>query len=162
MWPPRSIVVPVTLAADSNQLVSVAAPLAAGFAAELVLVGIAPLAPTRGAVADSGDIPPLADEDEQRFIDLLVQERLDELRAGLPAGVDARTILTWGSVPVALIATARDEHAELIVVAMRRASGIGHVLHDHADRHVLQHSGVPVLVVPIGSLRAAKRGPGVR
>jgi nucleotide-binding universal stress UspA family protein len=153
-WPPRSIIVPVGLAAHSERLVSVAAGLAAGLGAELILAGIAPLAPARGAAAQARDLTPLPSNDEQRLMDLLVGERLEELSDGLPDGVRFRVLLTWGSLPVALVAAARDEHAELIVVGMRRGRAIGHALHDHADRHVLHHSEVPVLVVPIESPRA--------
>jgi nucleotide-binding universal stress UspA family protein len=154
MRAPRSIIVPVGLAADSNRLVSLAAAVAAGVGAELILAGIAPLAAAAGAAAQAGDLTPLPGSDGQPLIDLLVRERLEELSTGLPDGVQVRTVLTWGSLPTALIAVAREEHAELIVVAMRRATGIGHALHDHADRYVLHHSDVPVLVVPIESPRA--------
>jgi nucleotide-binding universal stress UspA family protein len=152
-WPPRSIVAPVTLAAEVNRVVPVAAGLAAGLGAELVLVGIAPLAPMPAVAAQAGEPTPVARHDEQQLIDLLVRERLDELSTGLPHGAQARTVLTWGSLPVALIAAARDEQADLIVVGMPRSSGIGHVLHDHADRYVLHHSDVPVLVVPLAGPR---------
>jgi nucleotide-binding universal stress UspA family protein len=148
---PRSIIVPVTLAPESPQLVSVAAALAERLDAELVIVGIAPLAAPVGAVAQAEEITPLAPNDEQWLLDLLVRERLDELSSELPAGVRSRTILTWGPFGVALLAAARDEQAELIVVPMRRESRLGHALHDHDDRHVLHHSDVPVLVVPTRS-----------
>jgi nucleotide-binding universal stress UspA family protein len=149
MWQPRTIIVPVGLAADSNRLVSTAAALAAGSGAELILAGIAPLAPANGAAPQPGELTSQPGADGQPLIDLLVRERLEDLSAGLPDGVRARTVLTWGTVPVALIAAAREVHADLIVVAMQRAARIGHVLHDHADRYVLHHSDVPVLVVPV-------------
>ena len=124
MWPPRSIIVPVGLAADSKPLVDVAAGLAAGLGAELILAGIAPLAPTNGTAAQAGDLTPLPVRDDQTLIDLLVRERLDELSTGLPDPTRARAVLSWGSVPVALIAAAREEQAELIIVGMQgRRSG---------------------------------------
>lgn len=146
--PPRSIVVPITLAADSAQLLEVAAPLAGALGAELTLVGIAPVVPAAPAVAQAGESVGLAPHAEQRLLDLLVQERLDDLSGRLPAAARARTVLTWGPPGPALIAVAREQQAELIVVPMRRDSVLGHALHDHADRHVLHHSDVPVLVVP--------------
>lgn len=154
MEAPRSIIVPVGLAADTNRLVSLAAAMAAGTGAELILAGIAPLTGLPRTVAQAGDLTPVAWNDDQRLIDLLVQERLEELSAGLPDGVQARTLLTWGSAHVALVAAAKEEHAELIVVGMRRGRGLGARLHDHADGYVLHHSTVPVLVVPIESPRA--------
>ncbi len=150
MWPPRSIIVPVALGAEFDGLASTAGALAGALGAELILAGIAPLAPPAPA-AQAGDLTPPPLRNDQPFIDELVRERLDELSGRMPERVLVRTVLTWGSVPVALIAAAREEHAELIVVAMRRAGALGHALHDHADRHVLYHSDVPVLVVPVES-----------
>jgi nucleotide-binding universal stress UspA family protein len=157
MRAPRCIVVPVTLAADSPQIVSAAAALAEELDAELVLVGIAPPAPPVRSAAGVDDGAWLAADNQQRFLDLLVRERLDELSGDLPAGVRVRTILSWGPAGPAIVETARDEQAELIVVPMRRETALGHALHDHVDRHVLHHSEVPVLVVPTTRPRAAPR-----
>jgi len=126
--PPRSIVVPITLAADSAQLLEVAAPLAGALGAELTLVGIAPVVPAAPAVAQAGESVGLAPHAEQRLLDLLVQERLDDLSGRLPAAARARTVLTWGPPGPALIAVAREQQAELIVVPMRRDSVLGHAL----------------------------------
>jgi nucleotide-binding universal stress UspA family protein len=145
---PRCLVAPVTLARDSPQIVAAAAALADALGAELVLVGISPLAAPVRAAAQAEDASWLAADNQQRILDLLVRERLDELSGDLPAGLRVRTILTWGPAGPALIEAARAEDAELIVVAMERGSLLGHALHDHDDRHVLHHSDVPVLVVP--------------
>jgi nucleotide-binding universal stress UspA family protein len=56
--------------------------------------------------------------------------------------------MTWEPAGPGLVEAAQEAHAELIVVPMRRGSALGHALHDIADRHVLHHGGVPVLVVP--------------
>jgi nucleotide-binding universal stress UspA family protein len=65
--------------------------------------------------------------------------------------VSVRTTATYISDPFDLEA-AREHDADLVVVPMRaRAHELGHVLHDHADRYVLHHCDVPVLVVPTTS-----------
>jgi nucleotide-binding universal stress UspA family protein len=138
---PRSIVVPVTLAEDCFEAVAVAAPLAAALRAELVLVGIAPLA-SPAPTLDSGW------RSEQKLVDRIVAARLQELADALPPSVRARTRVTWGPVGAALVAAARDERADLVVVPIRREGELAHLVHDHADRYVLHHSDVPVLVVP--------------
>jgi nucleotide-binding universal stress UspA family protein len=46
------------------------------------------------------------------------------------------------------VEVAREQRADLVVIPMRRAKELAHLLHDHADRYVLHHSDVPVLVVP--------------
>jgi nucleotide-binding universal stress UspA family protein len=155
--PPRRIVVPVTLATDSSQTVSVAGALAAPLDAELVLVGVAPPAPTVRPAAQVEDGAWLATDTQQHFLDQLIRERLEELTGALPQEAQVRSILTWGPPGPAIIEAAREERAELIVVGMRRAWALGHGLHDHVDRHVLHHSDVPVLVVPTTGPRALRR-----
>jgi nucleotide-binding universal stress UspA family protein len=145
---PRCIAAPVTLAPDSAHVVSTATALADALDAELVLVGIVPLAEPASAAAQVENGNWLGADNQQRIVDLLVRERLDELSGDLPAGLRVRTVLTWGPPGPALVEAAHEEHAELIVVAMRRESALAHALHDHDDRHVLHHSDVPVLVVP--------------
>ena len=146
---PRSILVPVTLAEDCVDAVAVAAGLAAGLGAELVLLGIAPLAPADPSLDGSSRIETLVRQtEEQRLVDRIVAERLHELADALPADVRARTLVTWGPVGGALVATAHEERSDLVVVPIRRESELAHLIHDHADRYVLHHSDVPVLVVP--------------
>jgi nucleotide-binding universal stress UspA family protein len=150
---PRCIAAPVTLGPDSAQVVSTAAALADALGAELVLAGIAPLAVPARAAAQVENGNWLDAGNQQRFLDLLVRERLDELSSELPVGLRVRTVLTWGPPGHALVQAAHEESAELIVVAMRRESALGHAIHDHDDRHVVHHSDVPVLVVPTSPAR---------
>jgi nucleotide-binding universal stress UspA family protein len=106
--PPRCIIVPVTFPRDAREVVGVAAAFAGALGAELVLAGIAPLAPP----------------EPQRY----------------------------GPEEIGPIARQREQHADLIVVPMLREGELRHLLHDHADRHVLHHSDVPVLIVPVPSV----------
>jgi nucleotide-binding universal stress UspA family protein len=76
------------------------------------------------------------------------RERLEEIAGGLPASVRVRTMVTWGPLGPALVAIAREQEADLAVIAMHREGEWRHLTHDHADRHVLHHIDVPVLVVP--------------
>jgi nucleotide-binding universal stress UspA family protein len=46
------------------------------------------------------------------------------------------------------VSAVREEDADLIVLPMLRGHELSHLLRDGADRHVLHHSPVPVLVVP--------------
>jgi nucleotide-binding universal stress UspA family protein len=155
---PRSILVPVTLAEDCVEAVAVAAALAAPLGAELVLVGIAPLA-SPAPTLDLGwrSETPAQLAGEQKLVDRIVAERLQELADALPPSVRARTRVTWGPVGAALVAAAADERADLVVVPIRREGELAHLIHDHADRYVLHHSDVPVLVVPTDG-RAAPVG----
>ncbi|HEX2085981.1 MAG TPA: universal stress protein [Solirubrobacteraceae bacterium] len=148
---PRSVLVAVELHdRDRGETVTTAAAYAAALGAELILAGVAPIAEpvlTNAAVAlGPPSAPPVA---EQQVIDRLARERLAELAAHVPDGVPARTVLNWGPLGPAIVATAEMEDAGLVVVPMRREGALGHLLHDGADRYVLHQSRVPVLVVPV-------------
>jgi nucleotide-binding universal stress UspA family protein len=154
---PHTIITPVTFAEDSYEAVAVAASLAAALGSELVLAGIAPAAVPE-PLLDTPDIVLLAQQmQDQQLLDRLVAERLEELARALPPGVRTRTLLTSGPVGPALVAAAREQRADLIVVPIHRETELAHLVHDHADRYVLHHSDVPVLVVPTGANETAHR-----
>ena len=84
--PAKRIIVPVTFAHDSLEAVAVAAGLAAALGAELVLAGIAPLAsPEPSLNGATGTETVLRQADEQKLVDQIVSERLEELVEGFSA-----------------------------------------------------------------------------
>jgi nucleotide-binding universal stress UspA family protein len=154
----QSIIAPVTLAHDSLEAAVVVAELAAALGAELVLAGIAPVAPLEPSDGSPTELEALQRQaEDQRLLDRIMSERLEELAEALPDGVRCRTLLTWGPVGPTLVAAAREEHADLVVVPIRRESELAHLLHDRADRYVLHHSDVPVIVVPANGRTASLR-----
>lgn len=150
---PRSVLVAVALHdPGAGAAVETAGVLAAAFGAEVVVVGVAPLA--QPAPAPDDLVVPLRSvpiADLQTAIDDHTQSQAAEAAQRLPRDVGRRTVLTWGEAGSAIVEAARTEAADLIVVAMRRGGALGHLLHDGADRYVLHHSDVPVLVVPVDS-----------
>lgn len=152
------IIAPVTFAHDSLEAAAVGAELAGALGAELVLAGIAPVAPPDPSYGGPTELEALELQVEhQRVLDQIMSERLQELAGALPDGVRCRTILTWGPVGPTLVEAAREEQADLVVVPIRRESELAHLLHDRADRYVLHHSDVPVIVVPTNGDSAAIR-----
>jgi nucleotide-binding universal stress UspA family protein len=148
---PHTIITPVTFAEDSYEAVGFAASLAAALGSELVLAGIAPAAMPE-PLLDTPELEALAQQmQDQQLLDRLVTERVEELARALPRSVRSRMLLTSGPVGPALVAAAREQRADLIVVPIHRESELAHLAHDHADRYVLHHSDVPVLVVPTGA-----------
>jgi nucleotide-binding universal stress UspA family protein len=137
---PRRILVPVDGDRPAGEAFGLAAALAEGLDAELVLLGVEPAllaeAPTAALVA--------AEESSDR----LHRRRVLEARDRLPAGMRSRAVFGAAPAGPAIVDAAREEEADLVVVPMRRGGELAHVLHDGADRHVLRHSPVPVLVVP--------------
>jgi nucleotide-binding universal stress UspA family protein len=128
---PRRILVPVTLARETAEVATGAATLAAAVHAELLLLGIAPVA---GAPPEQAG--------EQRALDQLVAQRLRELADRLPPAAGARVLLTRGAVGPALVDAARERRADLVVIPLRRDDG--------APAYVLRHAEVPLLLVPSG------------
>jgi nucleotide-binding universal stress UspA family protein len=152
----QRIIAPVTFAPDSLDAATVAAELAAALEAELVLVGVAPVVPPDPSPESPTALDTLqVQAGHQRLLDQIMLERLGELAAGLPEGVRCRSVLSWGPIVPALVAAAAEQRADLIVVPIRRESELGHLAHDHADRYVLHHSDVPVVVVPTNGHRAS-------
>jgi nucleotide-binding universal stress UspA family protein len=142
------IIAPVTFAEDTLEATLVAAELAGALGAELVLAGIVPLVQPEPAEAPDARGALARSAREQELVDRIVGERVAELSAAIPEAIRRRTLLTYGPVGMALVNASREQRADLVVVPMRRESGLAHLLHDHPDRYVLHHSRVPVLVVP--------------
>ena len=148
--PPRSILVGVELhEEDGAAAIATASAYASALGAELILAGVAPIAEPVLSDAVTGLGPPaVAPIAEQQMIDRLAREQLAEAAARIPEAIARRTVLNWGSAGPVLVETAEMESADLIVVPMRHAGALGHLLNDGTDRYVLHHSTVPVLVVP--------------
>jgi nucleotide-binding universal stress UspA family protein len=154
----QRVIAPVTFAHDTLEAAAVAADLAAALGAELVLAGISPVAPFEPSVGSLTELEALQRQlEHQRLMDQIMSERLEELREALPAGLRCRTVLSWGPVGPTLVEEAREHRADLVVVPIRRETELAHLLHDRADRYVLHHSDVPVIVVPTNGNGAAIR-----
>jgi nucleotide-binding universal stress UspA family protein len=154
----QRVIAPVTFAHDSLEAAAVAADLAAALGAELVLAGISPVAPLEPSYGTITELEaPQRQMEHQRLLDQIMSERLEELADAMPDGLRCRTLLTWGPVGPTLVEAAREQEADLVVVPIRRERELAHLLHDRADRYVLHHSDVPVIVVPTNG-----RTPSIR
>lgn len=154
----QRVIAPVTFAHESLEAAAVAADLSAALGAELVLAGIAPVAPFEPSSGAITELEALQRQMEhQQVLDRIMSERLEELAGAMPDGLRCRTMLTRGPVGPTLVETAREQQADLVVVPIRRESAFAHLLHDRADRYVLHHSDVPVIVVPTNGQTAPVR-----
>jgi hypothetical protein len=131
---PRRILVPVTLAPGTADVAAEVAALAAAVHAELLLLGVAPRV-ARGE--ETG---------EQQALERVVARRLEELAGALPAGLDARVLLTRDAVAPALVAAARERRADLVVFPVRRERDPGHLA-------VLRQTDAPLLLVKVAEPR---------
>jgi nucleotide-binding universal stress UspA family protein len=150
---PGRILVAIRPHGDDQAVARYAGELAHSLGATLILLGVSAVMPV-----PTGPMPlvePLdleAQRGEQELVDRMAREDLEEIAATLAPGLSTESVLTWGSPGPATVDAAREHHADLVVVPMQeRDHALGHVLHDHEDRHVLHHCHVPVLVVPTTS-----------
>ena len=91
----------------------------------------------------------MAIRDVQAALDGRTLTGAAEQTSRLPDTVRHRTVLCWAPIGPAIVDAAAHEAADLVVVPMRRAGALGHLLHDGSDWYVLRHCAVPVLVVPV-------------
>jgi nucleotide-binding universal stress UspA family protein len=56
--------------------------------------------------------------------------------------------LSWGPLGPAVIEQAETGEYDLVVIPWPERGALGHLLHDHAARQVLEHCRLPVLLVP--------------
>ena len=150
---PRRILVATRAQDDDRAVVRYAGELACSLGAELIIVAVASVVPiATTAVHAFAPFDVETQLEEQDFVDRVARTHIDELASTLPAGVSSESAVTWGAPGQATVQAAHEHDADLVVVPMRtRDHALGHALHDHADRYVLHHCNVPVLVVPTAS-----------
>jgi nucleotide-binding universal stress UspA family protein len=147
---PRRIMVSTELLWADGTAISVAASLAAATAAELVVVGIAPVLLPEPEPTLFLDGPwTRSHRDEQELLDQVMREHLSDVAARLPAGVRVRTVLDWGTRAGGLLHACHNEHPDLVVVARVEGGPVRRLLHNHTSRAVLGRIEAPVLVVPV-------------
>jgi nucleotide-binding universal stress UspA family protein len=81
------------------------------------------------------------------LMDHLANENLDEVAARIGDDVTVSRALSWGSVGPAIVEQTETGEYDFVVIPWPERGALGHLLHDHAARQVLDHSRVPVLVV---------------
>ena len=147
------LMVAVDESEDCLAAIDVAAELARGLGGTLTLLAAAPVAPAP-APAYSPESPASSVQspgpEQQELLDGVARERLDELVERVGDGIDVRGELSWGPLGRAVIEQAETGSFDLVVVAWPARGALGHLLHDHASRYVLEHSALPVLAVPGG------------
>jgi nucleotide-binding universal stress UspA family protein len=125
-----------------------ATDLAAPLGAEILVISVIDLAksyPGAGYVA---------------LDETLMHERLDAELNGAwsermrKANIASRTLVREGHPASAIVSTAIDEHADLIVMGSRGHSGLTELLVGSVAHHVTHHARTPVVIVPPAAVRA--------
>jgi nucleotide-binding universal stress UspA family protein len=146
---PRRILVPVDGSRAAEAALHVGVALARGLGATLTLLATAPLVeepiPTTALAAYGTLVLP---EEQQEALDQRAKGEVDEAAAELPADVDVRTCVSAGPAGPAIVDEVASGGHDLVVLCRHGRGTVGRLLHDHTAHHVLDHSGVPVLVLP--------------
>jgi nucleotide-binding universal stress UspA family protein len=164
----------IILTHDGSELASLAIPHAAAVAsacnAEIVLLRIIPSAQQDAAAmsiamtpSDMGGAIPIdgtgeaavkmAKEDKRR-----ATQELEKIKVNLEeSGVKKVTLkVVEGSPQPDIVAFAKDEHCDAIVMSTHGRSGLGRVLLGSVTDYVVRHARCPVFVVPPHTERVAK------
>ena len=149
---PRRILVAIGPERDADAALSAATAVAAATGAELVLLGIAPVAipPMDQVTTDADDAYRSEHWPDQQTLDRLTYQRLAGAAAHVPATIRVRTTLDWGSHVGGLLHADRLERPDLIVVTSAHAGVLVRLLNHHRTHRLLRHARVPVLVVAAG------------
>ena len=146
--PISCILVPADEDPASVAAVVLAARLAVALDAELVLLAVLSLPVVEAAYPSAlaiGMYDQEGDQEEAERTMARLTARYSEL---LPPAVRSRWIRGRHPAGPAIVRALDEVDADLVVVPMRQGGELSHLLNDGTDRHVLHHSGVPVLVVP--------------
>jgi nucleotide-binding universal stress UspA family protein len=149
--PIETILCPIDFSDPSYTAVDRAGELASHFGAELCVLSVTPPpAPELGGAAFTfGDyMRECADEAEDKIMTLIA--------ARVPAAVKARPVLGYGNVAGEIKRVAREENADLIVMATHGLIGWRHLIFDSVTDRTIQRTSCPVLSIHYERARAAK------
>lgn len=138
------IIVPIDFSEYSKRAFRYAVDFAQTFRAELVLVYVVepviyPADFSFGQVALPSVERELHEKGKQQ-LDMLIEKEI-------PDGVAARSLIRSGKPFVEIIQAAKEEHAELIIIATHGHSGIEHVLFGSTAEKVVRKAPCPVLSI---------------
>ena len=145
MLPFKKILCPTDFSEASRLALDVAAEIAASFKAEVQLVHVVPVLPS---------LPPdpnfvLQVPEYERALHADADRQLGALKAALTAkGLAVRTTVGHGDPGREIVRIAKDEAADLIVIATHGSTGLQHVMFGSVAEKVVRHAHRPVLTIP--------------
>ena len=153
--PPRvkNILVPVDFSSYSKSTIDYAAMIAERFAATLVLLHVIESFPY--SVTDTLQLV-----EHRRALETLAKSLLGNLSDGLRTRrLAVKTHLVWGNPSREILAKARREKADLIVMGTHGRSGLPHFVLGSVAEKTVRLSRIPVLTVPLSFGERRKRPP---
>ena len=145
MLPLKKIVCPTDFSAAAQKAVTEALELTLHFQAELVLVNVVPVLPP--APSDPNFVFEVPEYERALHAD--ADRRLDELAAELGGkGAAVRTAIGHGDAGAEVVRIAKEESADLIVIATHGTTGWRHAMFGSVAEKVVRLAHRPVLTVP--------------
>ncbi len=144
MLPIERILCPTDFSDASRGSVEAGVELARHFGAELILLHVVPVLPA---------LPPDPNfvfrvPEFERLLHADAEKRLGELRAAVAGrDVPARVVVAHGSAADEILAVARRERADVVVIATHGSTGLGHLVFGSVAEKVVRHAECPVLTV---------------
>ena len=138
----KRILVPLDFSDPAMSSLSYAAGLGQSFGAELVLLYVAEPPPFAPDLSDSHGYEEKVASHAREQLDLTTQEYLDK-------GVKTRAVVRFGRPATEIVAAARDEQADLIIMATHGRSGLKHLVGSVTEK-VVRLATRPVLVTHFG------------
>lgn len=145
MLPFKRIVCPVDFSPASQHAVSEAVGIAKAFQAEILLVHVIPVLPA--APSDPNFVFQVPEYERALRAD--AERQLARLAAGVAdEGIAARTAVGHGDAGSEIVRLAREDVADLIVIATHGMTGWRHVMFGSVAEKVVRLAGRPVLTIP--------------
>jgi nucleotide-binding universal stress UspA family protein len=139
----RKIIVPLDFSSSSESTIDYATMIAERFAATLILVHVIESLPY--SVTDTFQVV-----EHRRALETLARSLLRNLSDDLRArNLDVKTHLVWGNPAREILAKARREKADLIVMGTHGRTGLPHMVMGSVAEKTVRLSRIPVLTVPL-------------
>jgi nucleotide-binding universal stress UspA family protein len=139
----RKIIVPLDFSSSSESTIDYASMIAERFAATLILVHVIESLPY--SVTDTFQIV-----EHRRALKTLASSLLGNLSDDLRArNLDVKTHLVWGNPAREILAKARREKADLIIMGTHGRTGLPHMVMGSVAEKTVRLSRIPVLTVPL-------------
>ena len=140
----RTILVPVDFSDHAAKAIRYAVAFARQFGAKLVIVHVIEPA----VVPDNfGIVPPSYEEMNGQLVQA-AQQRLGEMAIEMSRNkLTVRPLVVTGRAPWEIVRLAREEEADLIVIATHGYTGLKHVLLGSTAELIVRHAPCPVLTV---------------
>ena len=144
MLPVKKILCPTDFSGPARECIQSAAEMASHFGAELIVLHVVPVIPT---------LPPDPNyvfkiPEYEQFLHADAEKHLREIRDALAAkNVNVRTMLSHGSAAEEIVATAKNEKVDLIVIATHGSTGWQRLVFGSVTEKVVRLAECPVLTV---------------